>query len=502
MLARGLAANYLGEVWVTLAQFAIVPVYIHFLGVEAYGMIGVHLMLTALAALSNLGVTPAFNREISRLTGVKGGEAEIRSFVRTVELVYWGISLSAVAIALLFLVPPVVRWIDSGTLGDEHVRGVIMLMFVQIALQLLVGFYSGGLLGLQKHVLLNILNVVWITIRLAGAAFVLAFVSPTLDALFLWLALATGIQVLAMALATHRVLPAGAARFNTAHLRRTWRYATGVSATVVLSLLLTQIDKVILSRTLPLAEFGLYALASTIAMVLGRPLAPVARTLLPQMTLLAAQNNQAELARSYHRGAQIASLAVIPATIVLVFFTPEFMRAIFVGSPGASAAAPIVAILSVGFCGLALMVMPYMLTLACGWVQFGFYQNLIACLFLVPATLILVNLYGMTGGASAWAILTMTYLIVSPYFLHRRLLPGELWNWYRRDVIPPAVVSLAAAFFLRQLPLFGHGWLTDAAALAVCAGIVTAAALLSLDLVRSYAVATLRRWVRFSGFSA
>ena len=37
----GLLANYLGQFWAVAVSLALVPVYIHYLGIEAYGLIGV-----------------------------------------------------------------------------------------------------------------------------------------------------------------------------------------------------------------------------------------------------------------------------------------------------------------------------------------------------------------------------------------------------------------------------------------------------------------------------
>ena len=41
-LKQNVVANYLGGAWTILMGVAFVPVYIHFLGVEAYGLIGVY----------------------------------------------------------------------------------------------------------------------------------------------------------------------------------------------------------------------------------------------------------------------------------------------------------------------------------------------------------------------------------------------------------------------------------------------------------------------------
>jgi O-antigen/teichoic acid export membrane protein len=40
MLKRNLIANYLGQGWTALVGLAFIPLYIKYLGIEAYGLIG------------------------------------------------------------------------------------------------------------------------------------------------------------------------------------------------------------------------------------------------------------------------------------------------------------------------------------------------------------------------------------------------------------------------------------------------------------------------------
>jgi O-antigen/teichoic acid export membrane protein len=368
----------------------------------------------------------------------------------------------------------------------------VRLMFVQIGLQLLVGFYQAGLLGLQQHVRLNLISSLAVALRFGGAALVLFLVSPTLDALFAWLIIATAIQAAMLAAAVNQSQPPGIPAFDFRQVRKIWRYATGLTGVAVLSLVLTQIDKLILSRTLSLADFGLYALACAIATAPSKPLGPLARTLLPRMTQLLAQGNTVDLARLYHLGCQIASVLIMPVTAVVALFAPEIMAVIFQRSDEASAAAPLVGILVVGFGGFGLMVVPYMLTLAYGWVKFGFYQNVLACLLLVPLVFVLAAKYGALGGAMAWTTLSLGYVFLSPYFVHQHVLTGNYRDWALRDTLPAAVASALTALILRQIVQFGNVWFVNLTVLTLTFFAAQAAAMMALDLVRPRAFGIVR----------
>src|SRR5207249_4495681 len=71
-------------------------------------------------------------------------------------------------------------------LSPGIIQNAIRLMAVAISLQWPFGLYSGGLLGLQRQVLLSGINVAVTTMRGAGSIVILWKVSPTLQAFFFW----------------------------------------------------------------------------------------------------------------------------------------------------------------------------------------------------------------------------------------------------------------------------------------------------------------------------
>ena len=482
-MIRNLTANYVGTVWTAVLLLLVPPLYVGYLGIEAYGLLGVHATLTSLAALTDLGLTPTLNREISRNAETSNEANGLRSLVRSLEVTYWVVAVICAALMFVFLPTLVSAWLNSGGMPKAAVQNIVKLMVVQIGLQMLVGFYTGGLLGLQRHVLLNAIVVVGLTVRNLGGVLVLKWYAATLEALMWWMVVTTALQVAVMAAALLRHLPPGRSNFDLGHLRTTLHYAGGVSGIVALSLVLTQIDKVILSHFLPLAEFGAYSLASTITMTLCKPVGPIFNTVLPVMTKLVAQGDDHGLARIYHRSTQLAALAVLPMSTVLVAFAPEIVALWIRDVATAQAISPLVAILAVGYACNSLVYLPYGLSLAHGWVRYGLYQNAICCVLMVPLTVWLVHKFGAPGAAASWALLNVGCIIVSMYVLHQKLLPGAVAEWYVSDTLPALLASGVVVITLRQLVSFGGGWGT-AVTLAIIYFVALAAAAFSLKTIR------------------
>lgn len=483
MIKKNLIANYAGALWTALIQLAVLPLYLRYLGIEAYGVLGLHATLIILATFVDLGLTPTLNRGVAKLSGSASTLGEVRGLVRSFELLYWALAVLVLAAALLFLPAFLIAWLKPGPAMSEQLPAVLQLMLVQVGLQTLVGFYTAGLLGLQRHVVLNEINAAAITARSLGGVLLVAAFVPTLQALFLWMIVATVAQLAALAYALHRALPEGRRGFNVDHLRANWRYALGVSGIVALSLFLTQLDKIILSKQVSLAEFGLYSLATTVASILAKPITPLFNTLLPRMTQLAYFEKESELSATYHAGTQLASFLVIPTSVVLLAFAPEALF-LWTGDEAiVNATVPMLRWLVIGFSCSTFLMLPYGVSLAYGWTRYGFYQNLISCCVMVPITITLVRNYGAVGGAISWAMLNVSCMVLSVFALHRRFLRSDYKAWYLRDIFPPLASTVAVVLLIRlAAPSGGAAWSLLVIISAYAAAIAASAA--SLDLIR------------------
>jgi O-antigen/teichoic acid export membrane protein len=257
-----------------------------------------------------------------------------------------------------------------------------------------------------------------------------------------------------------------------------------ISAT---TLLLTQIDKIVLSRLLSLEMFGYYSLAAVAANSLYALVAPVAAAAFPGLTREAASGNSAGTAVLYHRATQTVTVLVVPIAAVLAFFAPLVLRVWTGNAKVATVSGAVLSVLVTGVALNALMNIPYMLQLAYGRTNLTLYCNVAGLLLMVPALIVLTPRFGPIAAAIAWLVLNIGYITIEMTILHRRLLPGELRAWYMTDVGKPAlaaVVTVLVAWMLSPDAEFGR-----AGAVAMLAGVValaTIAATLVTPLPRAW----------------
>jgi O-antigen/teichoic acid export membrane protein len=186
VLKRNIVANLGGNVWTALMGLVFVPLYIHFIGIEAYGLVGIFATLLALFALIDMGLSRTLNREMARLSVLAGKAQEMRDLVRTLEVPYLGLAV-LIGVVVTVLAPLIARhWVKAESLSPATVQHAVLLMGLATALCWPLSFYSGGLTGLQRQVLLNGINMAMATLRGLGAVLVLWLVSPTVEAFFTW----------------------------------------------------------------------------------------------------------------------------------------------------------------------------------------------------------------------------------------------------------------------------------------------------------------------------
>ena len=260
LIKKNMVANFAGNMWQALMGLIFIPLYMKFLGIESWGLIGIFFTLQTMSGLLDLGMSNTLNREMARLSALQDREQEMRNLVRTLEMIYWSIAVF-VGITIAALSPVIAHhWIKAEQLSPKTIEQAFLLMGLAIALQMPVGFYSGGLMGLQRQVLLNAINIVTSTLRGVGAVLILWLVSPTIQAYFLWQIVVSIINTFLLAMFLKRRLSFGGnkAVFQKQLLKGIWRFTAGMSGIAILAVILTQMDKVILSRMLSLEMFGYY----------------------------------------------------------------------------------------------------------------------------------------------------------------------------------------------------------------------------------------------------
>jgi O-antigen/teichoic acid export membrane protein len=230
-----------------------------------------------------------------------------------------------------------------------------------------------------------------------------------------------------------------------------WKYTGGMAVMAFLSTLLTQTDKIVISKMMPLQVFGYYTLAGSLAMAPMILASPIGIAVFPRMTGLVSRGDSATLTKIYHRSCGLVSVLVFPGALTLAMYAGNFIFAWTGSALVAQKAGTVASLLLAGQIMQAITVVPYYLALAYGNVKLNLQIGFISLLFIIPLLIILISKYGAVGGGVAWMVMNFCTLPAYMYFLHRRFLPGELATWCLRVVGRPLFAALPVILLSRLL---------------------------------------------------
>lgn len=494
MIKKNIIANFAGKAWSGLIQLLFLPLYIKFLGMEAFGLIGFFLMLQGLLVALDFGLSVTLNRELACRTA-DGKAQEAQNMVRSMEWIYWPIAL-IIAVGIILAAPWIAgTWVHPKGLSTQSVHNAIVLMGLVIAVQWPFTLYSGGLMGLQKQVLLNVIRSVMVTFQMGGAVLVLWFVSSSIEAYFIWQMGVVAVQTAITCYFLRISLPKSdkPASFQWDLLAQCWHFTMGMAGILTLTIILAQTDKIILSKVLSLEQFGYYMLVFTMGNSLMLMAMPISIALFPKLSALITAGNIEEMGRIYHKGCQTVSLFTLPAGVLMVVFPQEILMLWMRNANIAEHAHLLLSLVAAGCLLNAAITLPRTLQLAYGWTSLMLCVMLTALVVLTFLLFLLIPVFGAVGGALAWLLVNVGYVVFEIWCMHRRIISREMWRWYIVDFGFPVVACVGIGLIVKMIFPHNMTTFTRLTALGTAFGSMTLACVFVLPAYREIKLLCFRK---------
>ena len=457
-LKKNILANYASQIYVTLIGIVMVPFYVKYMGAEAYGLVGFFAMLQAWFQLLDMGLTLTMAREAARYNGGATDALSLHRLLRAMEGVFVGVAILGGAAMIAGAGAIAGSWLKVQQLPLMEVQHAIMLMAVIVALRWVSGLYRGVISGFERLVWLSGFNI-----AIATARFVLVIpffnyvgASPT-DFFIYQLGLAV-IEVVVLVTQTYRLLPKIATTqrmpWQWTPLRGVLKFSLSIAFASLVGVLVMQADKLVLSKLLPLTDYAYFTLAVLMAggvMVIS---GPISGALLPRMTKLAFEGDDAGLMQLYRSATQLVVVVAVPAALVLAFFPDQVLWAWTGDAVLVSKAAPVLTLYAIGSGIFVIGAFPYYLQYAKGDLKLHMIGNSLFLLMFVPSLIWATWRFGMTGAGWMWLASNLTYFMFWVPVVHRRFAPGLHWPWLLRDVI----FTSSPVIFLAWLAQYITSW--------------------------------------------
>ena len=442
-------ANYISNFYVTLIGIVMIPMYLRFMGPEAYGLVGFYTMLQAWFILLDFGLAPTMARETARFRGGATNAVDLRLLLRVLECIFVGVAVLSSTLMIFGSGAIAGNWLKVERLPISEVKHAIMLMSVIVSMRLVCGLYRGAINGFERLVWLGCFNTFVATARFIVVMPIFIYWGTRPTQFFLYQLVVAVAEMIFLVVKTYRLMP----RSNKAlwvpmdwrPLRGVLKFSLSIAFTGSIWVLVTQTDKLVLSKILPLADYAYFSLAVLVASGVLVVSGPISGALLPRITKMSAEGDVNGLILLYRQATQLMGIVAIPSALVLAFFAEQVLWAWTGDQEILSKGPPILALYALGNGILSLAAFPYYLQFAKGDLKLHLIGSSLFVVLLIPALLWATGEYGMAGAGYAWIATNALYFIFWVPIVHRHFVKGLHTQWLIKDVSMILIVSLVAA---------------------------------------------------------
>jgi O-antigen/teichoic acid export membrane protein len=454
-IRRNILAFSASQLYVTLIGLVMLPIYVKYLGVEVYGLVGFFVVLQAWFQLLDMGMSPTLARETARHQGGGVSGPNLRRLLRSLEGVFLGIALLGAVLFILGADQIAEHWLNVQQLTRIEVTSALKLMALIIALRWLGELYRGVILGFEHMVWLSGFNAAIATVRFVLVIPLFVWVGNSAEAFFFFQLCVAAMEALLLTHKAYALLPAapaGAIRWSWRPLRHIVEFSAAMALANVVWISVSQIDKLLLSGLLTLADYGRFTLAVMAAGGLLILASPIVAVLMPRLTVLYAQADEAALLSLYRQATQWAGLLAWSACGVLAWQAERVLWVWTGDATLAAQAAPTLCLYALGNATMAVSAFPYYLQFAKGRLRLHLLGTFLFVLTLLPCLIWATGRFGAVGAGGAWLTVNVIYFLVWVPVAHARYAPGLHARWLFHDVVPIAALALVAGLASRWLP--------------------------------------------------
>ncbi|MBV1916142.1 MAG: oligosaccharide flippase family protein [Pseudomonadales bacterium] len=455
-IKRNTIANYIGQSYSILIGLVITPLYLQYLGAEAYGLVGIFALMQAWLQLLDLGLSPTLARQAAYARGQNNGFEHFKKLLRSFELIF--VTLAVTIALAVYLTSDWVAavWIKAETISFTTLVYCIGLMGVMIGLRWFASLYRSGINGMEDQIWLNVVTIILSSLRFIGGLILLIYFTQDVQHFFLYQLVIGICELLVFFCHFYRKLPTtrfvpGLLAFDWVSVKSVLPFTLGIAYSSAVWILLVQTDKLVLSGILSLADFGYFSLVALVAGGITVLSGPISQAIMPRMTLLVSQGKLDDMLLIYRQASQIVLLISLSVSLIIGLYAEQILFA-WTGDRAAAAWGDDVLIwFALGNGILAIGAFQYYLQNAFGYLKLHVIGSTVSAVIQLPIIYFSAVHYGALGAGIAWFWLRLIWFLCWTPIVHRRFIPGFHLEWLRNDILPICMITTILAMTMNYL---------------------------------------------------
>ncbi len=410
-LGQNIVANYLAVVWLGALSLLLIPVYLRLLGPQQWGLVAVCMTLQAVWGLLDAGLGQIMPRDVAR---AQGDRAALARIYRLYASAYGVLGLAGMALGQLAVGWLAGSWVQAEGLAATQIEWALRLVLLQFMFQFANQAATGYWSGTEQQARLNVRQCAFATLKhgtaLAGVAWWRADALGYLTGFVLWSMLEWAWNRRAV---WRQLGHQGVGDVQAAELLGLARQAGVLAAGVLIGMLVSQVDRLVLSRIVDVTAFGRYAIAVQLGLALLQLQYPLMRAYFPRVVRDDAQGRCNQSLRQL--GMALLVLCALPCA-GLALFAPWLLQH-WLGDPrvAADVAAPLRLILLAVVLNAAYHVI-YQRMLVRGASMQIVRINSVALLCVLAWLPLAAERFGIVAGGGAWVLVSLVQLTLGGWW--------------------------------------------------------------------------------------
>jgi O-antigen/teichoic acid export membrane protein len=490
ILSKNIVYNVLGQGLSLVVSFVAVRFVFRGLGGDALGLIYFNQYVSvALTLALELGIYKTTVREVA--SHHKDDPLYIRQLIGTATSLYWPAYVALAAVAY-FVVPLLIRhWVHLESLDHVTATRVMRILILGTLLSLPRGLYDSLLLGLEHMRYTNVLRLGTTAAQQFGI-FLVLLLRGNLFAVAYWIAISNVAGLVTYFVACARLfswrslLPC----FNSSVVRSNWAFSVHAFTISVSGWFLSETDKFVISRLLPLGVMGSYTVAKGTMGRCSMLTVAINEATYPHLSALFKANDMKRFRSLYHKLQDLVCLVMLPIYAAIPFLSPIVFPFLFTPYISRMLLLP-VTILALGGYLFGTITIPNVAALAAGKPDIVAKLNYFAVVVVVAGCIVFIRFFGLAGASLGWALYPfLAYAYSIPRTCRECLgLSVEAWFAHVLRILGLTGATYGLAWFI----VYSQGALTPVWLLAAYVLATVAFLLASLLIMTEELRASLRR---------
>lgn len=445
--------NYLGKGSLIIVDLFLIKNYLMYLGIESYGLISIYSILIILLSGFDFGLLPTTTRELS---GYKAGKYSKKSVIKFLSAIEWKFIIIGLILPVImfFLSGPInSKWLNYYLVDENKFSIIFFAMGFALYGRLIESIYRAALNGLQENGKINGINIICSIIKYIAIVLGLKYLDNKIQFIFFFQFFLSLFTAYIFRYLTYKTIDIknNNSQAPNIDLKIAYKFSIGMAIVAIESILLGQMDRIILSGTLGLEKFGYYSLVISASSIIFLAIHPIVATFGPKAMELRAKKQYRKLINYYHNTSKSVTIVMGGVGLVLFLYVEEILDIWLSRKDIVNIISSYIRLMLIGNFINGLCWLPFQLQTAYGWVRYGIISNAIAILIITPALLYITPRYGIYGAITIWIILNTFYITFGISILHKKILKKEKYVWYLEDIIKPLIIQMTFTIIVYKI---------------------------------------------------